>query len=39
MLAVVEGRMNQFVRSGFKHSPLERWDQQWALLAASLFPS
>lgn len=39
MLAVVEGRMNQFVRSGFKQSPLERWDQQWALLATSLFPS
>lgn len=39
MLAVVEGRMNQFVRSGFKQSPLERWDQQWALLAPSLFPS
>jgi len=39
MLAVVEGRMNQFVRSGFKHSPLERWDQQWALLASSLFPA
>ena len=38
LLAVAEGRMNQFVRSGFKLSPLERWDQQWALLAASLFP-
>lgn len=39
MLAVTEGRMNQFVRSGFKQSPLERWEQQWALLAPSLFPS
>ena len=38
MLAVAEGRMNQFVRSGFSRSPLERWDQQWELLSASLFP-
>jgi len=38
MLAAVEGRMNQFVRSGFSQSPLERWDQQWGLLSASLFP-
>jgi TetR/AcrR family transcriptional regulator len=38
LLAVAEGRMNQFVRSGFKQSPLERWEQQWTLLAASLFP-
>jgi TetR/AcrR family transcriptional regulator len=39
LLALVEGRMNQFVRSGFRQSPLERWDQQWPLLAPSLFPS
>jgi len=38
LLATAEGRMNQFVRSGFQQSPLERWDQQWALLSASLFP-
>lgn len=39
MLAAAEGRMNQFVRSGFSQSPLERWEQQWGLLAVSLFPS
>jgi len=39
MLASVEGRMNQYVRSGFKKSPLERWDQQWELLSQSLFNS
>jgi len=39
LLAVAEGRMNQFVRSGFSRSPLERWEQQWGLLAASLFPA
>lgn len=39
LLATAEGRMNQFVRSGFKQSPLERWDQQWALLLRSAFTS
>ena len=36
LLATVEGRMNQFVRSGFQLSPLERWDQQWQLLSTNL---
>lgn len=39
LLATVEGRMNQFVRSGFQLSPLERWDQQWQLLSSSLLPT
>ncbi len=39
LLATAEGRMNQFVRSGFQQSPLERWEQQWALLSVSLFPT
>jgi TetR/AcrR family transcriptional regulator len=33
LLAVVEGRLNQFVRSGFRRSPLDMWEDQWALLA------
>ncbi len=33
LLAVVEGRIVQFVRSGFKRSPVEHWNNQWALLA------
>ncbi|GMR16202.1 MAG: nucleoid occlusion factor SlmA [Gammaproteobacteria bacterium] len=33
LLATVEGRILQFVRSGFKRSPLEHWNNQWALLA------
>jgi len=37
LLATAEGRMNQFVRSGFQQSPLERWEQQWALLSVNLF--
>lgn len=38
LMAVVEGRMSQFSRSGFEHSPIEDWDQQWRLLQAGLFP-
>ena len=37
LLAVAEGRMNQFVRSGFKRPPLEQWDQQWPMLATAVF--
>ena len=33
LLAVVEGRIVQFVRSNFKRSPIEYWNNQWALLA------
>lgn len=39
LLATAEGRMNQFVRSGFQLSPLERWDQQWQLLSINLLPT
>ena len=37
LLAVVEGRIAQFVRSGFKARPSQDWPAQWALLAPSLF--
>jgi len=37
MLATAEGRICQFVRSGFSRSPLQNWDEQWQLLADSLF--
>ncbi|HEY0634265.1 MAG TPA: nucleoid occlusion factor SlmA [Gammaproteobacteria bacterium] len=36
LLAVAEGRMNQFVRSGFRRLPTELWSEQWAQLAALL---
>lgn len=36
LLASIEGRLSQYVRSGFKRSPLEHWDDQWALLATVL---
>ena len=37
LMAVVEGRMTQFSRSDFKHSPMESWEQQWLLLRSGLF--
>jgi len=37
LLAVAEGRMNQYVRSSFKKSPLAEWDEQWPLLAQNIF--
>jgi TetR/AcrR family transcriptional regulator len=37
LLAFVEGRMHQYLRSRFEASPLEQWEQQWLLLQASLF--
>ena len=36
LLAIVEGRINQFVRSGFRRRPLEMWEDQWAMLAGLL---
>ncbi len=35
-MAVVEGQVVQYVRSGFRRSPLEQWSNQWALLAMLL---
>ena len=37
LLAVVEGRIAQFVRSGFKIRPAQDWPEQWALLAPPVF--
>lgn len=37
LLATAEGRLVQFVRSEFKHSPLEDWDLQWEFLQRNLF--
>ena len=37
MLALVEGRMHQFLRSRFQASPLQGWQDQWAVLEAGLF--
>ncbi|HFB64375.1 MAG TPA: nucleoid occlusion factor SlmA [Aeromonadales bacterium] len=31
LLAFIEGRLRQYVRTGFKQSPLVEWDKQWLL--------
>jgi len=37
MLALVEGRLHQFLRTRFKVSPTDQWEEQWAVLEAGLF--
>lgn len=37
LLATVEGKINQFVRSGFKRMPTQYWAAQWAMLEQTLF--
>ena len=37
LLAAVEGRIAQFVRSSFKQKPSQDWPAQWELLAPTLF--
>ncbi|ERS11348.1 TetR family transcriptional regulator [Alcanivorax sp. PN-3] len=37
LLSVVEGRIAQFVRSGFRARPPEDWHEQWALIAPMIF--
>lgn len=32
LLAIIEGRINQYVRSGFRRSPQEMWEDEWSLL-------
>ncbi|HBQ41058.1 MAG TPA: nucleoid occlusion factor SlmA, partial [Halieaceae bacterium] len=37
LMATAEGRIAQFVRSGFTRSPTENWQEQWALLLNGFF--
>ena len=37
LLAIAEGRINQFVRSDFTRIPTESWEQQWRVMAAVIF--
>ena len=37
LLATVEGRIAQFVRSGFRQTPTGDWNEQWALLQVIIF--
>lgn len=36
LLTIVEGHIQQFVRRGFRQSPLAVWEKQWQLLLPSL---
>ncbi|MDY6979968.1 MAG: nucleoid occlusion factor SlmA [Pseudomonadota bacterium] len=36
LLSIIEGRINQYVRSGFRRSPQEMWEDQWSLLETLL---
>lgn len=36
-MALIEGRIAQFVRSDFKQLPADGWERQWALLRAGVF--
>ena len=37
LMATAEGRIAQFVRSGFTRSPTENWQDQWSLLISGFF--
>ena len=37
LLAVIDGRIAQFVRSGLKSSPVEGWERQWEMLHRGIF--
>jgi TetR/AcrR family transcriptional regulator len=37
LLGIAEGRMAQFVRSGFRLLPMSQWEEIWPALATSLF--
>lgn len=37
ILAMIEGKMSQFVRSVFTKKPTSNWEEQWQVLKTSLF--
>ncbi len=37
LLAIAEGKIRQFVRSGFTRLPTEQWEEQWSLLMTGFF--
>lgn len=37
MLALAEGRISQFVRSGFQRHPTEHWQDQWSVAMTGFF--
>jgi len=37
LMSAAEGRISQFVRSGFERSPTADWQDQWGLLMQGFF--
>lgn len=37
MMAFVEGKMSQYVRSDFRRKPASSWEEQWSLFRTGLF--
>lgn len=37
LVALAEGRITQYVRSGFKRSPSAHWNEQWAMITSDFF--
>jgi len=37
LMALVDGRISQFVRSNFKKLPMENWPEQWAMIMTGFF--
>ena len=37
LLATAEGRISQYVRSGFKRKPTDSWNDQWECLSLVIF--
>ncbi|HDY83668.1 MAG TPA: nucleoid occlusion factor SlmA, partial [Halieaceae bacterium] len=37
LMAAAEGRISQYVRSGFQRPPTADWAQQWDLLMSNFF--
>jgi TetR/AcrR family transcriptional regulator len=37
LMATAEGRISQYVRSGFQRSPTADWSQQWGLIMQGFF--
>jgi len=36
LIAIIEGKIRHYVRSGFKVKPMDIWQEQWAVLAQTL---
>lgn len=37
LVAVLDGKISQYARSGFREKPTQGWKEQWQLLQAGIF--